>query len=246
MRFPNQLRNRAAATIATTADLLNNAHQRLNVIGSQVSSLTPGDWTDITLAAGWSNLAGYIPAQARIMQAGMAQIVGHIEGGTTANGTIIGTLAAGYYNTAYQHSFTANVMSGAAAVSVAGTISGSTDSNALTNGGISGATTSNADTDGSTQGTSGSTTATSGVAHTHSAGTYGTTNTFHVHSASSMAVINSFHTHTNTSGNQAAATPVNYNTVTLTLTTGGELVLSSCPAAATQISFNENLPLMGT
>lgn len=272
--FPNQLMNRAAATIARTADLVANAHQRLNNIGSQVSSLTPGDWEPLTLSGGWSNLPGYIPAQARILQAGLVQLVGHIEGGTTANGTVIGTLTAGYFDATYSHAFTANVLTGAAAVSVSGAISGSTDINALTDGGVSGGTTSNGLTnggvsgsttantlaDGSTGGTSGSTTATTGVAHTHAAGSYGVNNGSHVHSASSMSVVNaahvhsagsmsvndSNHTHTNASGNQNSATPVNYNTVILTLDTSGNLTITNCSSAATQLSFNENLPLIGS
>ena len=35
--FPNRLADRAAITIARTARLVNNAHQRLNTLGSQVS-----------------------------------------------------------------------------------------------------------------------------------------------------------------------------------------------------------------
>ena len=106
--FPTQLAHRAAQMIAQTADLVKNAHQRINVLGSQVSSLAPGSWEDITLSGGWANTAGYIPAQARILQAGMSQIVGHIQGGTVSDGTVIGTLTSGYYNTVHAHTFTVN------------------------------------------------------------------------------------------------------------------------------------------
>jgi hypothetical protein len=244
--FPDRLRTRAAAVIASSADLVTAAHVRINALGSQVSSLTPGDWEDVTLSAGWSNLSGYIPAQVQIARAGAAQLVGHITGGTTASGTVIATLGAGYFNTSYAHSFTANVLSGAAAVSVAGTITGDTDSNGLTDDGVSGATATSSLADPATAGFSGTTVATTGVAHDHAAGSYVVNNPDHTHTANTLVVNNAAHVHTNTSGNQAAATPVNYNTVTLTLTTAGELVLANCPAAATQISFNETLPLMGS
>jgi hypothetical protein len=218
VKFPNQLQNRAAATIAQTARLVTTAHQRLNTIGSQVSSLTPGDWEALTLDAGWSNVSGYIPAQVRILQNGLAQLVGHIQGGTTTNGTTIATLGAGFYNPEHAHSFTANVLAGAAAVSVAGTISGTTDNNGLT--------------DSSTGGQSGIVVAgnPTSSAHEHFPGTYD--------------VNNAAHQHTNLSGGQVPATPVNYNTVILSLSTSGVLTIQNCPAAATQISFNENLPLV--
>lgn len=243
--FPSRLANRAAATIASTADLVKNAHQRINVLGSQVASLTPGSWENISLSGGWSNLAGYIPAQAQIIRAGAVQIVGHITGGTTTDGTVIATLDSGYFNTGFAHSFTANVMSGAAAVSVAGTISGSTDSNGLSNPAIGGTTTSNGLTDPTVTGTSSSTVATSGVGHTHGAGSYDINNGYHIHQLAA-SVNNGYHVHTNNTGGQVPATPVNYNTAMLKLTTAGELVIYNCPSAATQVSFNETLPLIGT
>ncbi len=215
--FPNRLADRAAITIAKTAKLVNIAHQRLNTIGSQVASLTPGSWQALTLEAGWGNVAGYIPAQVRIQQNGVALLVGHIEGGTTTNGTTIATLASGYYNPTHAHSFTANVLAGASAVSVAGTISGDTDQNGLT--------------DGSTGGQS-------GIVVSGNAGS----NT-HEHFPGTFAVNNAQHVHTNLSGNQASATPVNYNTVILSLSTSGTLTIQNCSSSATQISFSETLPL---
>jgi hypothetical protein len=242
--FPSQLPKRAAQMIAQTADLVKNAHQRINTLGSQVSSLTPGSWEDIALSGGWSNLAGYIPSLAQIARLGAVQIVGHLTGGTTTDGTVIGTLDAGFFNTAYSHSFTCTVMTGAAAVSTAGTVSGNVDSGNLADPGVSGGTTSNGLISAATTGTSGSTTATTGTPHSHAAGSYTITNAFHVHSAGSMAVNNDSHSHTSTGG-QWSATPVNYNTAMLTITTSGQIVLRNCPAAATQISFNETLPLVG-
>lgn len=215
--FPDRLANRAAATIASTQRLVQVAHQRLNTIGSQVASLTPGSWQSLTLENGWGNVSGYIPAQVRIQQNGVALIVGHIQNGTTTNGTTIATLGAGYFNPTHAHSFTANVLAGASAVSVSGTISGQTDQNGLT--------------DGTTGGDSGIVVAnnpTSAV-HQHFPGTY--------------AVNNAQHVHTNLSGNQASATPVNYNTVVLSLDTSGNLTIQNCSSSATQISFSETLPL---
>lgn len=241
--FPDALFKRLQNTVATTKRRVENAHQRLNTIGSQVNSLQPGDWNLLELNSGWSSISGYIPAQSRLEKQGVSWLVGHIEGGTVSDGTVIGAVAAGHFNPTQSHSFTANVLAGAGATATTGTISGSTDSNALSNGGVSGATTSNALSDGSTTGTSDATTATSGVSHTHGAGSYSVDNSFHTHSASSMSVINSFHTHTNTSAGQAASTNVNYNTAILTIDPSGNVTLSNCPAEATQISFSEYLPL---
>ncbi len=243
--FPGKLANRAAVTIAQTYKLVNNAHQRINTLGSQVASLTPGSWEDIALSGGWSNLSGYIPSMAQIARLGAVQIVGHLTGGTTTDGTVIGTLTAGYYNTAYAHSFTCTVMTGAGATSVAGTVSGSTDSNGLTDPGVTGGTTSNGLTNPQGAGTADATTATTGVAHTHGPGSYDIINGYHVHSLASTSVNNGYHVHTNAGGGQASATPVNYNTAMLTVTTSGTIVLHNCPAAATQVSFNETLPLIG-
>jgi len=221
--FPNRLADRAAITIAKTARLVNTAHQRLNVIGSQVASLTPGSWELLTLENGWSNLSGYVPAQVRLQQGGLAYLIGHITGGTTSNGTLIAVLGSGFYNTVHAHQFTANVLAGASAVSVSstsGTISGTTDSN-----GLSGP---------ATQGTS-------GEVNGGSAG-----NSDHTHSAGSYEVTSGQHVHTNLDGNQvpATTTPVNYNTVTLNLDTSGNLTIQNCSSEATQISFSEHLPLV--
>lgn len=216
--FPGQLANRAAKTIADTRRLVQTAHQRLNTIGSQVSALQPGSWQALTLGNGWSNVSGYIPAQVRIQQNGVALIVGHIQGGTTTNGTVIAVLGAGFYNAVHAHSFTANVLAGASAVSVSGTISGDTDQNGLT--------------DGTTGGNS-------GIVVAGNAG-----NNTHQHFPGTYAVNNAQHVHTNVSGGQVPATPVNYNTVILSLDTSGNLTIQNCSSAATQLSFNETLPLL--
>ena len=96
----------------------------MSALGFQVSDLTPGDWELITLENGWSNVSGYIPAQVRILQDGMSQVVGHIEGGDTpGSGQVwIGTLTGGYYNTVHAHVFTCNAVTGAATSAQGGTL----------------------------------------------------------------------------------------------------------------------------
>lgn len=240
MKFPNQLQNRAAATIADSLKLAKAAHQRLNTLVSSVSALTPGSWEPLTLAAGWSNVAGFIPAQVRIVQAGQAQVIGHIENGSTADSTVIATLDAGFFNPDHAHSFTANVLAGAAAVSVAGTVSGDSDTAGLADGTINGTSDQHGLADGTTSGTSGS--ASGPGSHSHGAGSYAVTSGQHDHTGGSFAVADGTHQHGSSS--LAPATPVNYNTVTLTLNTSGQLVLTNCSSSATQLSFSETLPLV--
>jgi hypothetical protein len=270
--FPSLLTNRAAAMISVTKQLVDTAHQRLNTLGSQVSALTPGDWELLTLQNGWSNLGGYIPAQVRILQNGMSQLVGHIAGGTVSNGTTIGTLTSGFYNSTHAHSFTANVLAGASAVSVSGTVSGSVDTGALADGTISGTSSTN----GLPDGTVGGSTSTNGIAdgtvdgttaaaagpgsHTHGPGNSlavasgqhshtisgAVANGQHFHygnsSGGTLAVTNDTHQH----GSSALvpATPINYCTVILVLSTSGVLTIQNASSAATQLSFNETLPLV--
>jgi hypothetical protein len=214
--FPTQLQDRLAKTIATTKRLTDTAHQRLNSIGSQVAALQPGGWQPVTLTAGWVNLPGYVPAQIRIQQTGLALLVGHITGGTTTGGTVIGTLPAGYYNPVAQHAFTISILTGAATTPAAGTLTGASGQSGLPNGGLGG---------NSAYGQGGATTAT----HYHGGGTF--------------SVINGQHTHT--PGTLTPSVPVSYNSPALTVNPAtGQLVLTNCPAAATQLSFTEQLPLV--
>ena len=90
-------------------------------VSAQVAAMQPGAWALISLQAGWANLGGYIPAQVRILQNGMSQVIGHIHGGTITDGTLIGTLAGGFFNTAHAHKFTGNATTGAGAVAHPGT-----------------------------------------------------------------------------------------------------------------------------
>lgn len=213
-RQPVPLHQQLAATIKQHIKTIGLHTQQIVTLQSQAAaaaSLQPGAWENITLAGGWSNVAGYVPAQVRILQSGMTQIIGHIQGGTPSG--VIGTLTKGFYNTVHAHAFTVNVLAGAAAVSVQGSISGQTDTNGL----------SNANTSGLSASASGS------GAHQHGPGTYTVTDPGHVH--------------TNSGGTFIPATSINYNTATLTLDTSGNLTLTNCSSSATQISFSELLPL---
>jgi len=243
-RVPIPYRDRLARTIKGTGDIIKLQAQQLVSLQSTVVSLQPGDWELITLESGWSSVAGYIPAQVRVLGGGQAQLVGHIQGGATANGTLIGTLTAGYFNTVHAHAFTANVLAGAAAVPVNGTVTGDSDTGELNDGTISGYTQETGVLNGQTDGTSAS--ASGPGSHTHGAGSYALTSGQHYHagntSGGSLAVTDGHHQH----GSSALipATPVNYNTCTLTLSTSGALTLANCSSAATQLSFNESLPLI--
>lgn len=101
---------------ATTLKLHAQQIARLQTQGSALSTLKPGSWSLITLQAGWSNVAGAIPAQARLLTTTTVQVIGNIEGGTTANGTVIGQLESGYYNTVHQHTFSCVAVTGAQSV----------------------------------------------------------------------------------------------------------------------------------
>lgn len=221
--FPDKLRNRAAGMIAASADLVTAAHVRISAIGSQVSSLTPGDWELVTLSGGWSNVAGYIPAQVRIVQAGMSQVVGHIEGGTVTDGTVIGTLTSGYYNAVHSHAFTVNSVTGAAASSQAGVLSD-----------LAGDLTSGAGTltDLAANMTSGTV---SGTAF----GALTVANTAVVLHSGAVSVPTPLTLHSGTT-----ATAVNKNSPTITLSTSGTLTIANVDPNVTQLSFSQLLPLV--
>ena len=112
--FPNTLYNRAASMISGAQKSINAAHQRLNLLGSQlsqtntnVSALQPGDWDAITLLNSWANITGFVSAQVRVLTASTVQIIGNIQNGTTTDGTQIGQLNTGFYNPVNAHGFVA-------------------------------------------------------------------------------------------------------------------------------------------
>jgi hypothetical protein len=213
--------------------------QQITTIQTNVKALQPGTWELLTLENGWTNMSGYIPAQVRILGAGQAQVVGHIQGGSTTDGTIIGVVGSGFFNPSHLHAFTANVLAGAASVSVNGDVTGSSDDSGLADGTIQGSSTQVGLPDGTTQGNSGS--ASGAGSHSHGPGTYSVTNGQHTHGSSTYSIRDGHHTHGSTS--LGSATPINYNTVTLTMNTSGQLVLTNCSGSASQLSFSEPLPL---
>lgn len=88
----------------------------LQTKASAASTLLPGAWDAITPLAGWSNVSGAVPFQARLLTTTTVQLIANLEGGTTANGTVIGQLASGFYNTVHSHTFSVTAVAGAAAV----------------------------------------------------------------------------------------------------------------------------------
>ena len=113
---PKPIHQRLAHTIKQAVNTVAVHGQQIIHLQSTVGALQPGDWETIALQAGWGNLGGYIPAQVRILQNGMSQVIGHITGGAVADNTVIGTLTAGFYNPTHQHTFHARAMTGAGAV----------------------------------------------------------------------------------------------------------------------------------
>lgn len=246
-RQPVALHARLASTIAGHVKTLALHTQQIVTLQSQstmVAALVPGDWEAITLTGGWTNVGGAVPAQARLITSTTVQIIGNIHGGTTTNGTTIGTLTAGFFNTVHGHTFDAVAVTGAAAVSVAGDVSGSVDDSGLDDGSIQGFSDTAHLPDGTTEGNSAS--ASGSGSHSHGAGSYTLTNGAHWHGGGSLdgslAVTNGHHQHGSSA--MAAATPVNYNKPSITLGTDGTLKINNVNSAVTQLSFHEaSLPL---
>lgn len=210
--IPRPLSERLPAMIKQSASTLRLHAQQIVNLQSATGALSPGTWELLSLDNGWSNIAGYIPAQVRIQQSGLALLVGHIQGGTVTSGTLIGTLASGFYNPVHAHSFPANVLAGAGSTSIAAT--GYSDTDGLPNGG--------------TTGTSAS--ASGSGSHSHGPGSYSVSNGQHYHAAAGAT------------GNLGVA--VSYNTCTFTVNTSGQVTISNCPSAASELSFSELLPLV--
>jgi hypothetical protein len=245
--FPARLDVRAAQMLAQTKKLVQTAHQRLNTIGSQVSALQPGDWTPLTLENGWSNLSGYIPAQVRIMQNGLAQITGHISGGTVSSAILIATLPGGYFNPVHAHQFTANVLAGAASVSSAvsqgslqdGSVTqGSLQDGTVSLGSIPAIPTGNRTYTGTVSGSTCSITLGPGNSQQIGPDSLASTQSLNNTSLNSGQSLNS------TSLNSGQSTDINYNTAVLELSITGELTLLNANGAATQLSFTQLLPLV--
>lgn len=223
--------------------------QQITTLQSKVAATTalvPGDWEDILLTGGWSNLAGFIPAQVRILQNGMSQLIGHITGGSTGNGTVIGTLTSGFFNTVHAHTFSANSVTGAQSSAHAGAVS----SPAVSAGVLADLASS------PQQPAGGNPTPTSGAP----GGSYDSVylnalrNNVNVLSAfvSALAQAHNAGSVLHNSGqvgsqalsNPATATSVNMNSPTITLSTSGQLTLQNVDPGVTTLSFSELIPLI--
>lgn len=237
---PPPLHMRLASIIQGHVTSLKLHTQQITTLQSQAAATTalvPGDWESVILTGGWSNLAGYIPAQARIMQAGMTQLVGHITGGTVTNGTVIGTLTAGYFNTVHAHTFSANAVTGAATAAHAGAL-------------------------GSTAGTlsdlAASPSVAGGTVNVDAGGTSSFTSAWAAAVAADLNAIAAFASELSTNVNAgtvlhsnvtaltsgATATAVNMNSPTITLSTAGVLTIQNVDPNVTTLSFSELIPLI--
>jgi hypothetical protein len=240
---------RLPAIIRSHIEKLGLHTQQITTLQSRVAATTalvPGDWEDILLTGGWSNLAGFIPAQVRIQQAGMSYLIGHITGGSTANGTVIGTLTAGFFNTVHAHSFSLNAVAGAQSSARAGAVS---------NPAVSAGTL--ADLASSPQQPAGGNpTPTSGSAPNPVTQGYATAlannvNTLsayvsalaQAHNAGSV-LHNGGAVGSQALSSPATATPVNMNSPTIMLSTSGVLTIQNVDPGVTTLSFAEHIPLI--
>jgi hypothetical protein len=256
-RQPVPIHERLPATIKAHITALKLHTQQITTLQSQAAATTalvPGDWEDILMTAGWSALSGFIPPQVRILQNGMSQLIGHITGGTTANGTVIGTLTSGFFNTVHAHTFAANAVAGAAAVSHAGALGNTAGALSNTAGSLS-------DLDSSPNSPAGSNpTPTSGAPGGSYSSVYlnalaGNVNTL---AAYVSALAGAFNTGNSLHGSGttalasgataltsgATATAVNMNSPTITLSTAGVLTIQNVDPNVTTLSFSELIPLI--
>jgi hypothetical protein len=242
-RQPIALHNRLASTIAGHVKTIALHTQQIVNLQSQVAaagSLAPGAWEPITLAAGWVSVPGSIPAQARLITSTTVQVIGNIQGGTTANATVIGSLTAGFFNTVHAHTFQAVAVAGAAAVAAAGTVSGMVDNAGVNNGNLQGSSTTDGISNGNIQNFTAS--ASGSGSHEHAAGGLSVISGTHFHTSHNFSIIDGHHQHGSTA--LASATPVNYNAPSVTLGTDGSLTIMNVSPTITQLSFHEaSLPL---
>jgi len=207
-------------------------------IQTQISSIGPGSWQSVTPSGGWSNSAGFIPMQARIITPGVAQVVGNIQGGSVADNTKIGTLPSGYYLPGQSQVIPAQAYTGASGTELAG-VNGSTDTGHLNNGTISGVTDTEGLPNGGINGTSAS--ASGSGSHTHGPGSYSVSNGQHFHYGSSgggtLAVTDGSHQHTLNS--VTVSIPLNYNSPLIKIDGSGNMtLLNFATGGATKITFN--------
>lgn len=214
---------------------LDSIEQQITSLQNQINSIGPGNWVNIDLLNGWSNVAGFLPAQVRVLTPGAVQLAGTIQGGAAFPGFPVALISGGFFNTTSSQSVPFQVLAGAA--SDPAVISGSTDTSGLNNGTVNGLSGVEGLNDGTINGNSAS--ASGAGAHIHGAGGYAVTNGTHNHDSGSFAVADGNHSHTLSPLNVGAF--VDNNSPVMTLGTDGFLTLVNISPNATQISFNTTL-----
>lgn len=101
-----------AANLQLTSGTAGAAFTTLSPYGNDLRATNPNGlaetWHPLTLAAGWSNVAGHAPASYRLNALGNVEMTGRITG-TVSGATQIATLPTGYYSTTYQRAYPCNV-----------------------------------------------------------------------------------------------------------------------------------------
>jgi hypothetical protein len=246
---PPPLHLRLPAMLKEHVTALKLHTQQITTLQSQAAAsqaLVPGDWEAILLTGGWSALAGFIPPQVRIMQNGMSQLIGHITGGTVTNGTVIGTLTSGFFNTVHAHTFAANAVTGAAAVSHAGAVS-----NPAVSAGVLADLASSPQQPAGTNPTPTSGNAPNPVTAAYATALAGNVNILaafvtalaQAHNAGSV-LHNSGAVGSQALSSTATTTAVNMNSPTIMLSTAGVLTIQNVDPNVTTLSFSELIPLI--
>jgi hypothetical protein len=239
--FPKSAKQVLPAMIKKAVTDLAKHTQQIVTLQSQAAAATalqPGAWSAITLQAGWSNVAGAVPAQVRLLTSTTVQVIGNISGGTVTSGTVIGTLAPGFYNAVHSHTFSVTAVAGAGTVAAA-VSQGSLQNTAVTQGFMIDGFVSQGVLDDA----NGYITATTGG--TDGKGTI-TLNSNELHATQQLNNPNVANNQTLVSGvlSTGQTTSVSYNQPALTLGTNGTLTLINVNSAVTQLSFHESgLPL---
>lgn len=229
--YPVPIDKRAAAVVKSTANRTTYAEQRLDSVGSQVNTLLPGAWSPITLAASWANVGGYIPAQAQLLTQTVVLLVANISGGTTTDGTLIGTLPDGMFNAGVSHLVAVTARTGAAAAAAAGTVTTNTvTQGVLVDGTVNLPTTLIPTNDHSLTGVTDL--GPSGLQFDNiPAASTGTLNNLNVTSGQHLT-------------SNVTSTAVDYNSPCLVVDTSGGLTIFNLNSNVTQISFTQLMPLI--
>lgn len=211
-----------------------------------------GGWTLLTPASGWTTVSGLIAPQVRTTTAGSSEIIGNLQGTTTADSTIVATLPAGTFSTTSAHYAPLEAITGAAAVSNAvssTTVPGQTAQLVSLAGSVSN---SNVDLPTTLIPTSNHTATIPSGGGTVTLGpsgiqfdnipTGGGSNVGTLHNAA--ITLNDGDVTVLGSTISGQTTPINYNTPCIKIDTSGNLRIFNVNSHVTQISFNiPSLPM---